>query len=124
MAAKPVTYPYAQYDCYRVSFHPKTVGKLKACQMMVYATTLLGHTEGTHPVKVGPKSDYIVYALPAGTVNPLNSSDPGFQGATIGREDFSPYPTEPMSDQVEAMLEGNGLSKKRFDQLMKEEDDN
>ncbi|KAK5692108.1 hypothetical protein LTR97_011282 [Elasticomyces elasticus] len=109
MAAKPVTYPYVQYDCYRVSFHPNIVGKLKACQMMVYATTLLGHTEGTHPVKVGPKSDYIVYVsftaglcLPAGTANPLNSSDSGFQGATIGREDCSPYPTEPMSDQVEA----------------------
>ncbi|KAK3656357.1 hypothetical protein LTR56_003059 [Elasticomyces elasticus] len=91
--------------------------------MMVYATTLLGHIEGTHPVKVGPKSDYIVYALPAGTTNPLNSSDSGFQGATIGREDCSPYPTEPMSDQVEAVLKDNEPAKKRFDQLMKEGDD-
>ncbi|KAK5732012.1 hypothetical protein LTR17_010848 [Elasticomyces elasticus] len=121
MATQTVTYPYAQYDCYKIFFDLEPMVQHKAARMMGYATTLVGHTEGAHPVKVGLKGEYIVYALPAGTANPLKSDDPQFEGATIGRENCSPYPTEPMSDQVEAVLKDNEPAKKRFDQLLEEE---
>ncbi|KAK5740121.1 hypothetical protein LTR17_004833 [Elasticomyces elasticus] len=55
------SYPYEQYDCYKITIDVKAVGNLVASTMMINALIVLESTQGVRPVKAGPKGNYFVY---------------------------------------------------------------
>ncbi|KAK4892902.1 hypothetical protein LTR27_008630 [Elasticomyces elasticus] len=123
MATQPVTFPYAQYDCYKFSIDLEAVSsKFMASIMFQHAAVTLHDNadEGCHLVKFGPRSNYIVYAVPSGRANPLVLSDTMFESCvTIEPKDCSPYHTKPISEQIEALRKHNEPARIKHEKLEK-----